>query len=175
MNRVVLGIAVLASIVICSSAAAEWGVYGEGSWPKSWPQGLEALRKQAGTIQGGKFEMVIHHIPFKTRDEFELAWPELLKIKTKGAPLILVQSPSKHWHFGETKASVFVHCPSLGKEPAADAGPVAGVEDFTYRWMNTNYVVLVVDGEIVDLNRIKLPADALIIDKRFEKEKENAK
>jgi hypothetical protein len=33
--------------------------------------------------------------------------------------------------------------------------------------MNTTYIELVVDGDIVDLNRIPLPADTPIIDERF--------
>ena len=36
------------------------------------------------------------------------------------------------------------------------------------RWMWTTFVELVVDGDVVDLNRIPLPADTPIIDKRFE-------
>jgi hypothetical protein len=36
------------------------------------------------------------------------------------------------------------------------------------RWINTTFIELVVDGEIVDLNRIPLPADTPIIDERFE-------
>jgi hypothetical protein len=33
--------------------------------------------------------------------------------------------------------------------------------------MNMSYIELVVDGNVVDLNRIALPADAPIIDERF--------
>jgi len=33
--------------------------------------------------------------------------------------------------------------------------------------MWTNYIELIVDGNIVDLNRIHLPADTPIIDERF--------
>jgi hypothetical protein len=36
------------------------------------------------------------------------------------------------------------------------------------RWLRTTYIELVVDGQIVDLNRIGLPADTPIIDQRFE-------
>ena len=39
------------------------------------------------------------------------------------------------------------------------------------KWMNTTYIELVVDGEIVDLNRIPLPADTPIVDERFKDEK----
>jgi hypothetical protein len=35
------------------------------------------------------------------------------------------------------------------------------------RWIHTTHIELIVDGKIVDLNRIKLPADAPIIDERF--------
>ena len=37
--------------------------------------------------------------------------------------------------------------------------------------MNATFFELVVDGEIVDLNRIALPADTPIIDERFKDEK----
>ena len=33
--------------------------------------------------------------------------------------------------------------------------------------MYTNYIDLIVDGDVVDLNRIPLPADTPIIDERF--------
>jgi hypothetical protein len=33
--------------------------------------------------------------------------------------------------------------------------------------MNTTFIELVVDGNVVDLNRIALPADTPIIDERF--------
>jgi hypothetical protein len=33
--------------------------------------------------------------------------------------------------------------------------------------MNTTWIELVVDGDIVDLNRIPLPADTPMIDERF--------
>ena len=42
------------------------------------------------------------------------------------------------------------------------------------RWMYTTFIDLVVDGEIVDLNRTPLPAYTPIFDKRFEDEAEKA-
>jgi hypothetical protein len=36
------------------------------------------------------------------------------------------------------------------------------------RWLWTTYIELIVDGHVVDLNRIPLPADTPIIDRRFE-------
>ncbi|MCI0362172.1 MAG: hypothetical protein L0211_27130 [Planctomycetaceae bacterium] len=129
---------------------ADWAVSRTGAWPASWPKELEPLRKQAGTIQGSLLDLVIHHIPFTKREEFEAAWPHLLKVKSKGAPVILVRSPASHWHYAETQAGVLVHY-----APAS----------------STTHIELVVDGKIVDLNRIALPADTPIVDQRFGKER----
>jgi hypothetical protein len=69
-------------------------------------------------------------------------------VKSKGAPVRLVRGPN--FFLGEDrKAGVVIHCPPLGQsdDPAT--------------------IELVVDGDIVDLNRIPLPADTPIIDERF--------
>jgi hypothetical protein len=167
MPRSRLFLAALALSAVCSTSYAIWDVYDAGAWPETWPKGLEPLRQQSGTIRGSELDLVVHQIPFTKRDEFEAAWPLLLKVKTKGAPVILVRSPGKHWHFGETKAGVLVHCPPGGVDPREPAGPIAGQEDARVRWLWTTHIELVVDGDIVDLNRIPLPADTPIIDERF--------
>jgi hypothetical protein len=162
--------AVLAAIAcgaLCSAASADWSVSKTGAWPESWPKELEPLRKQAGTIEGGEAGLVIHHIPFTKREEFEAAWPHLLKMKTKGAPIFLVRSPIRHWHFGKIEAGVLIHCPPGGVDKPG-AGPVDGPRKIKDRWINTTYIELVVDGQIVDLNRNALPADTPIHDARFE-------
>ena len=41
------------------------------------------------------------------------------------------------------------------------------------RWMYTTYIELVVDGEVVDLNRVPLPPDTPIIDERFKSERKD--
>lgn len=159
--------AAIAVCAVCSTATAIWGVSDTGAWPETWPKELEPLRKQSSTIRGSALDLVIHRIPFAQRDQFEAAWPELLKVKTKGAPVILIRSPGSHWHFGETKAGVLIHCPPGGVEPPEPAGPVPGQDSVMLRWLHTTYIELVVDGDIVDLNRIELPADTPIIDERF--------
>jgi hypothetical protein len=153
--------------VACSTASAIWEVYDKGAWPKNWPKALEPLRERSGSIRGSELDLVIHRIPFTKREEFESTWPHLLKVKTKGAPLILVRSPGSHWSFGETKAGVLIHCPPGGDEPKEPAGPVPGQDNFILKWLNTTYIELIVDGEIIDLNRIRLPEDTPIIDQRF--------
>lgn len=151
------------------NAVGLWSVSPTGAWPGTWPKELEPLRKQASTIQGGLLELPIHRIAFASRQEFEAAWPHLLKVKTKGAPIVLVSSPNVHWHFKETRAGVLIHCPPGGLEPKVPAEPIPHVDSIAERWLNTTYIELVVDGAIVDLNRIELPSDTPIIDQRFAK------
>ena len=163
----------VAATVVCAASAvatADWAVSDKGAWPDTWPKALEPLRKQSGTIQGSELDLIIHHIPFKDREAFDAAWPELLKVKTQGAPLVLVRSPNTHWHFGRTTAGVLVHCPPPGTETTEPARPRTAEGGVVTRWWHTTYIELVVDGEIVDLNRIPLPADTPIIDERFKAE-----
>ena len=163
-------LAAIAVWAVCSISSAIWHVSETGAWPEGWPKALEPLRKKSSTIQGSELNLIIHHIPFTKREDFEAAWPQLLKVKTKGAPIVLVRSPGTHWHFGKTKAGVLVHCPPDGIGPSEQAGPNLGFEGSRERWIETTFIELVVDGEIVDLNRIRLPADTPIIDERFKDE-----
>ena len=133
---------------------ADYGVTDRGTWPKSWPKELEPLREQARTFEGPLAPNQHYAIPFSKREEFESAWPHLLTVKSKGAGIVLVRGPN--FFLGERKAGVVVHAP-----PSGDSANVRGRE------LTTTYIELVVDGEIVDLNRIPLPADTPIIDQRF--------
>ena len=167
VTRIVLA-ASLSLAVLITPAHAIYSVSDTGNWPKNWPTELESLREQATSIQGGLVELVTHHIPFDSQEQFEAAWPYLLRIKTKGAPIVLRSSPSEHWYFKKTVAGVLIHTPPdqsghLG-EPA---GPISQQGKIRVRWMNTNYIELIVDGKIVDLNRIQFPEETLIIDLRF--------
>ena len=63
-----------------------------------------------------------------------------------------------------------IHSREEGADPVTEPeGPRPGNWDGNVRgrWHWTTYIELVVDGEIVDLNRIPLPADTPIIDERF--------
>jgi hypothetical protein len=134
----------------------------EGTWPKSWPRELEPLRKQARTLVGPEVLQRHYAIPFSKRGEFEAAWPHLLKVKSKGTPIFLVRAPN--FFLGEHKAGVIVHSPPEGTNTPEAPLPS---ENGRVRWMYTTYLELIVDGAIVDLNRIPLPADTPIIDERF--------
>ena len=149
----------LAVIVLClvGPVVAEYVLFDRGEWPKSWPKELEPLRKHARTLDG-PLPLDMHYaIRFTDRDEFESAWPHILEMKSKGTSLRLVRGPN--FFLGEDrKAGIVIHCP-----PRDEAGEPATIE-------------LVVDGEIVDLNRIPLPADTPIIDERFkDREKKSPK
>ncbi len=159
----------VASIVFCTAGS----VYAEsvggpgGTWPKSWPKEMEPLRKQSRTVSGPIFDHTVYEIPFANREEFESAWPHILKLKSKGASVILVRGPHTRFkliRWPAVKAGVRILSPSGPNPPGyADRAKRAGV---TLRTVTD--IELVVDGDIVDLNRIRLPEDTPIIDKRFQ-------
>jgi hypothetical protein len=168
MKKVIAFLAAVTTLAGCAAAYALYEVNDTGTWPKSWPKELEPLRKDARTLVGPEEQNRHYAIRFSKREAFEAAWPHILKVKTKGAPVFLVRGPS--FFLGEqSKAGVVVHCPPLGQanDPATPEAPIAHVKDARVHWMYTTYIELVVDGNIVDLNRIPLPADTPIIDERF--------
>jgi hypothetical protein len=161
-------IAFVAAIALCAvgSVHALYEVFDKGTWPKSWPKELEPLRKHVRTLQG-EFGYRHYEIPFTKRQEFEAAWPHILKVKSKGAPIILVRGPKTDF-FSIKPAGVLIHSPSAGTDKRANPEePLLGQTNARTTWMNTTFIELVVDGKIVDLNRIPLPADTPIIDERF--------
>ncbi|CAN5509029.1 hypothetical protein BH10PLA2_BH10PLA2_10690 [soil metagenome] len=139
---------------------ADYDVKNGGAWPDDWPKELAALREQSRTFEGPTRPSLHYAIPFNKRDEFEAAWPHLLKVKSKGAPIMLRRGPS-FWLGKEKNAGVCVHTPPLGQAPIKDGKDAKG------NWEKTIYIELIVDGDIVDLNRIQLPPDTPIIDERF--------
>jgi hypothetical protein len=165
---------VVAGCALCSTAYALYEVTNTGTWPKTWPAELESLRTQSRTLVGPMAPHRHYAIPFSNRKPFEAAWPHIIKVKTKGAPVFLVRKPN--FFLGDDgKAGVVVHCPPVGQtdNPATPEAPIAGLTNERERWMNTTYIELVVDGAVVDLNRIRLPADSPIVDQRFRDEKTN--
>lgn len=138
----------IAAVVCCTVCFAEYAVSDKGLWPESWPRELEPLRKHARTLDGPTPLDLHYAIRFTDRDEFESAWPHILNVKSKGTSLRLVRGPN-FFLGGGRKAGVVIHCP-----PHGESDEQATLE-------------LVVDGEIVDLNRIPLPPDTPIIDERF--------
>jgi hypothetical protein len=162
--------AVLAAIAVCAMGSlvyAEYAVWDKGVWPESWPKELEPLRKQARTFEGPRLLTRRYLIPFTKREDFESAWPHLLKVKSKGAPIILMRGP-KNDFFAVNPAGVLIQSPPIGIDKRTNPEtPLSDATDVGTKWANTTYIDLVVDGNIVDLNRIPLPPDTPIIDERF--------
>jgi hypothetical protein len=146
-------VALLAAFVAVCPAYADYSVTAKGTWPDSWPKELEPLRKQASTYEGPLAPNLHYAIRFSNRDEFEAAWPHILKLKSQGASIRLVRAPN-FFLGAKSKAGVVVHCPP--------------VDDVVKKGrLDSTYIELVVDGEIIDLNRIPLPANTPIVDERF--------
>ena len=151
--------ALLAAAAVCVlgyAARGEYAVWDRGEWPESWPKDLDGLRKEAKTYEGPAWPDRRYLIRFTRREDFEVAWPHLLKVKTKGSPIILVRGPKTDF-FKVEPAGVLIQTP-----PVANAGE-RGQEP------GDTVITLVVDGKIVDLNRLELPRDTLIVDERFGK------
>ena len=166
---------ILAAIVccaVCSALYADYSFWDKGMWPESWPKELEPLRKQARTYEGPRVLYRFYLIPFTKREEFEAAWPQLLKVKSKGVPIVLVRGPKTDF-FVVQPAGVIIRTPPVNEAPGPENGvSITDAQKANGEWRtNASYIELVVDGEIVDLNRIPLPPDTLIIDERFKDEK----
>jgi hypothetical protein len=171
MKRTIALLAAITCLTVCSTVHAEYSVVDKGMWPESWPQELEPLRKQARTYEGPRVLYRTYLIPFTKREEFEAAWPQLLKVKSKGVPIVLVRGPKTDF-FEVKPAGVLIHTPPVGADQGTENEvPIADAKKAHGNWRtNATYIMLVVDGEIVDLNRIYLPADTLIIDERLKAE-----
>jgi hypothetical protein len=162
---------ILLTLIACGAVGGVFAMYSvadEGQWPTSWPTELEPLRKQARTLEGPLAPQLHYEIPFTQPRQFEAAWPHILKVKSPGAPIVLLRSPNAS--LGETMtAGVRIHGALAVADGAAQPkSPLPGEPGDVSRWLYTTWLELVVDGEIVDLNRIPLPLDTPIIDKRFE-------
>ncbi|WP_152100924.1 hypothetical protein [Lacipirellula parvula] len=163
--------AIIAVACVASATHAMDSVSSEGTWPTSWPKELEGLRKQAISVVGGTDCRIHHEITFDQRDAFEAAWPFILALKSKGAPLIILRSPDPNMSRAlESGVRVWPAVRSAPKsEVATPRNPNAS--NMRARWANCTFIELVVDGKVVDLNRISLPADTPIIDRRFDVKK----
>lgn len=219
----IITLSTVATVLVTSVSFALYSVSKNGKWPASWPKELEPLRTQSRTLKHHVGN--IHEIHFTRQEQFESAWPHILKVKSREAPLTLLRSP--YTRLGTPiKAGVRILCPSTGElvtfggvnrryPPGAEAaipdkhflkvGPpwpdyiksesgtlpeYVAIENVKWKpcdskefkglkgtkaWSMTRArieIELIVDGDIVDLNRIPLPANTPIIDKRF-KERHN--
>ena len=196
------------ALLVASWCLALVMVSNVGKWPDTWPEELDALRAQARTLDVGTgIQEIVYEIPFTDSEEFEAAWPHILAVKSEGAPLIIVKSPSKMIDVS-MDAGVRIYSPVMGgvsetpdgkqlkvgppwpDDVKSESGvPPEYVVNKDGKWVGGDKEVLlqrlkdgesvgflyrarvdielVVDGQIVDLNWIPLPANTPIIDKRF--------
>ncbi|HLJ55486.1 MAG TPA: hypothetical protein VKT77_10645 [Chthonomonadaceae bacterium] len=162
-------VCLLAAFVCCviGPAYALYSVADHGLWPKSWPRAMEPLRIQARTLVGPEVESRHYAIRFTKREQFDAVWPEILKVKSKNAPIFLVHGPN--FFLGDNaKAGVVIHTPPAGRDikPGAPGVPINGVENPHVKWMNANTIDVVVDDDIVSVDRLKLPKSVVVIDER---------
>ena len=126
MKKTTAVLTVIAFFAACSAVYAEYITFNEGRWPESWPKELEPLRKQSRTLEGPMVLTRHYLIPFTKREQFEAAWPHLLKVKSKGAPLILVRGPKTDF-MAVQPAGVLIHTPPDGTETNAKAATIANM------------------------------------------------
>jgi hypothetical protein len=169
-----LCITAILSLCIAAPVYALYSVSDRGEWPESWPAEMESLRRQSRTFVGP----ILHHrhfaVPFTKRTDFESVWPQVLKVKSQGAPIFLVRG--SNFFLKDAKAGVVIHEAPLGPrgKPARPEEPIESA-NLRERWMYTTYIEVLVDGEIIDLNRIQLPGGSPIVDERFENQVEPTK
>ena len=167
MKRITFVLVTICFCFVCSTVYGLWLGANKGTWPKSWPSELEPLREQSRTLTFPINNLKHYEIPFTKREQFESAWPHILKVKSEGAPIILLRGPDK-LASASINAGVRVQCPAEKKgDQPIPSGPIPGVTNARDRWMFTTFIELIVDGDILDLNRIPLPADTPVIDMRF--------
>src|SRR5262245_44374426 len=126
------------ALITACSVHADYAFTDQGTWPKSWPRELEPLRKQARTFEGPAAPDMHYAINFSTREEFESAWPHLLKVTSKGAGLRLVRGPN-FFLGANSKAGVVVHTP-----PRDLADEATGASQVRTRGLQETYIELVV-------------------------------
>jgi hypothetical protein len=197
-----ISISLIAVFITASLTFASVITWRKGKWPGPWPKQLKEYQQKAVVIDVAEdIQETVFEISFEKREEFEKAWPEILELKTKGAPLILEKSPSKYNISGTTvETGIRILWPSMqsvkmddgtvlraspidfaslkspnGEQPeyviAKDSKwiPFDGKDRTESRHRARVDIVLITDANIVDLNRIPLPAETPIIDKRFSK------
>ena len=152
MKRIAFMLAVLLLAGLACQLFADVTVEKRGRWPDTWPKELEPLRAHSRTIEGPLGGFLHYEISFTERDAFESAWPHLLKVKSAETPILLIRSP--YTGVGARKGTTIKSGVLISSLPVPEG-------------VGTTTLVLVVDGDVIDLNRIRLPHNTYIHDDRF--------
>lgn len=178
-----------------------------GRWPKDWLEELEPFRERSQTAHFSVAHIVLtYQIPFYNREEFEKVWPSILSLKSKGAPIRLVDLDANTGRWGKKgeddwsnarpcvrviappgsrfrwhNVEILKYGPPRPPELWSEKGElpeyvhkeivdgrqlwVAGKGDsfFEFCWTELE---IVVDGEVIDADRLELPEDEPVIDER---------
>ena len=133
-----------------------------GSWPADWPKGLDAWRDRATTLRAAPLgQDGFYTVTLEDRKAFEHGWAALLEVpRSDRATLTLVSKPPKD----VAREALGGRCPGR---------PVVQVRyyrSFGEKGKKSREVAvgitLFVDGKIVDLNRVRIPAGYRIEDRR---------
>jgi hypothetical protein len=170
MRRLAGILATLVFATVASQLFADVSIENRGSWPVAWPKELDPHRATSRTIEGPLAGFLHYEIPFSERDAFESAWPHFLKVKSPESPVILIRGP--YTGTGVTKGSsmksgVLITSLPFSSSTADPATSDTPAKEAAPKSTNTTFIALVVDGGVVDLNRIPLPKNTYIQDKRF--------
>jgi hypothetical protein len=107
--------ALLLALMLPFVASAMFSTKERGQWPATWPKELEPFRSHARTIEVATgVQENVFEIRFESREEFERAWPAILKLKTPGAPITLYTTNNPP--FGSTAVA------RPGSQPFCSAG-----------------------------------------------------
>lgn len=199
-RNIIIGLVII--ILTASLTFASVIHWRKGKWPGPWPKQLKEYRGRTLVVEvTEEIQETVFELEFKKREEFEKVWPNIISLKTEGAPLILEKNPSKYDVSG-TIAETGVRILWTSTNPVImDDGSIlrASSIDFSSiesptgqlpeyvvvkdgKWIPYDGndlegprhrarvdIVLITDANIVDLNRIPLPANTPIIDRRFSK------
>jgi len=133
-----------------------------GSWPPDWPKELDAWRDRATTLRAAPLgQDGFYTVTLEDREAFEKGWAALLDVPHADQPILaLVSEPPED----VARTALGGRCPgrpvlqvlyyrSFGKNGEKSQEVVVGI-------------TLFVDGKIVDLNRVRIPAGYRIEDRR---------
>jgi hypothetical protein len=134
-----------------------------GTWPHSWPEELEQVRKQSTSYGPPPFATpMFYHIPFHERGQFEEVWPGIAELCQKAVEVKLLDAPEC--------------CPAPATKEQSSGFRVAPIAPATVLIIEDEKaqpdankeitIILFVDGEIIDVNRIRFPSGVAIHDER---------
>ena len=144
------------------AALARESCAAHGTWPADWPKGLDAWRDRATTLRAAPLgQDGFYTVTLEDRGAFEHGWAALLEVpRSDRATLTLVSEPPED----VARKRLGGRCPGR---------PVVQVRyyrSFGEKGKKSREVAvgitLFVDGKIVDLNRVRIPAGYKIEDRR---------